>query len=338
MKEIKVVINEFGPLKNVELEFAPFMIFTGESSIGKSYVNYLMYYLTSAFTTERLMELIDKKVEEDKRSQSFTITEDEIRRWLNDGAEPFMRSFVGDESLICNVNFIFSLGREDNALNISYTHRTSKKTSVDKVLMGWDVLELCINNQKSSATLLLDKVFTLSNAIERIIKITLFEKNFERPVILPPARGALVNANYSLKQSIGKAAGMYDYFLRDYDFGKKRVILDKNDEQFYLSRIKELIGGDLVSDKDAEYLVLSNGQRINLNAAASSIKEISPLLFYIKNWSGVNLSIFFEEPEAHLHPDMQIKLADLIAACFNKNMCFSITTHSDYFIQRQPNR
>ena len=98
--------------------------------------------------------------------------------------------------------------------------------------------------------------------------------------------------------------------------------------------MESLLDGQLVNEKDKQYLRLSNGQQIALTAAASSIKELSPFLFYIKNCIGYHLSFCFEEPEAHLHPKMQVALADLVAACLNHNVFFQFTTHSDYFLQR----
>ena len=47
-----------------------------------------------------------------------------------------------------------------------------------------------------------------------------------------------------------------------------------------------------------------------------------------------NTAICIEEPEAHLHPEMQISVVDLLSACINENAFMQITTHSDYFLQR----
>lgn len=98
--------------------------------------------------------------------------------------------------------------------------------------------------------------------------------------------------------------------------------------------MQKLIGGQLKTDKNRQYFVMADGTQISLNAAASSIKEISPFLFYLKNRFNNFCSVCFEEPEAHLHPSMQIAVADLVAAYKNKGAFFQITTHSDYFLAR----
>ena len=51
-----------------------------------------------------------------------------------------------------------------------------------------------------------------------------------------------------------------------------------------------------------------------------------------------HLSILFEEPEAHLHPQMQVNIADFVASAINHGMHLQITTHSDYFLRRLNDR
>ena len=46
----------------------------------------------------------------------------------------------------------------------------------------------------------------------------------------------------------------------------------------------------------------------------------------------------FEEPEAHLHPQMQVNIADFVANAVSHGMHLQITTHSDYFLRRLNDR
>ena len=116
LSDIKITINEFGPIRNAHITLAPMMIFTGNSNLGKSYVNYLVYYFFSSFTENKLGGLIRGKIKEEAQEQAFLLTEDDIRLWLNRNVQEFMCDFLGDSNLICDVNFVFRL--EAPQLNI----------------------------------------------------------------------------------------------------------------------------------------------------------------------------------------------------------------------------
>lgn len=336
MKKIEIIINEFGPLSNQTITLAPFMIFTGKSGLGKSYANYLTYYFFSSFTEGRLQDLVENKIKKNRTDQQFTITEDELRQWLNNGVEEFMRDFLGDDSLTCNVNFSFSLG-ENKQLNISYTKELGKElqeTFEDQRIV---IANVTIN---SSTPVRIyeytpdETKASITKVLQWYLQSLLFEQRIIKSIILPPARGAYVGENYTTKEKIASSTGMYRLFLRDSDEGVLAFPLEKADRQFFTSQIEKLIDGKLVSEKGLQSLKLPNGHKISLTASASSIKELSPLLFYMMNWSNMPLSICLEEPEAHLHPDMQVDIANLLAALFNKQSFLQLTTHSDYFLQR----
>lgn len=338
--DIKVIINEFGPIKNTEITFAPMMIFTGNSNLGKSYVNYLIYYFVSSFTEGRLVKLISNKIIAEQKEQSFSITEDDIRMWLNDSTEEFMRDFLGDNSLTCSANYVFSIKEsiQSDKITIQYAERqpdnqSSPKTSVDKFLTDIPILSVSVNNEIIRFLSYSSKERVITNILSKYLQRHIFGKEISKSVILPPARGSFVGENFSFKEKVATSAGMYRIFLRDYDQGLTPNWTNK-DEQFFNARIEKLTGGELITDKGTQYLVLPTGHKLPLSAAASSIKELSPLFFYLKNWGTSNLSICIEEPEAHLHPSMQTAIADLLVACLNKNMFVQLTTHSDYFLQR----
>lgn len=337
MKKIEIIINEFGPLSNQTITLAPFMIFTGKSGLGKSYANYLTYYFFSSFTEGRLKDFVENKIKKNRTDQQFTITEDELRQWLNSGVEEFMRDFLGNDNLICNVNYLFSLG-EEKLLNISYTQdelgKELPKTIENKRMM---IADVTINSSPAVRIYeytLDETAASITKALKWYLQNYLFEQQVAKSIILPPARGAYVGENYTTKEKIASSTGMYRLFLRDSDESVLAFPLGKGDRQFFTSQIERLIDGKLVSEKGIQSLALPNGHKIPLTASASSIKELSPLLFYMMNWSNVPLSICLEEPEAHLHPDMQVDIANLLAALFNKQSFLQLTTHSDYFLQR----
>ncbi len=329
MQDIKLVINEYGPLKNTELSFAPMMVFTGDSNLGKSYVNYLWYYFMASFTPLVLSEFISSKFIFTEKKEEFSFKKDELRLWINEHAESFLRKLLNDSNLVCNVNFIFDLEEEEVRIKLKQNIQKNKERTE-----GYMSYKVSIGEKYSSAYPAFfgpdDSVmYSLGTYLQR----ALFNRTY-KPVILPPARGALVGENFSVKDRVSRSSGLYANFLQDYDFALRSVWGKDRDEQFFNARIKRLLGGELATKEGVQYLELESGRTIPLSAAASSIRELGPLMFYLKNHYGMNVSFCLEEPEAHLHPKMQVDVADMLAICLNRGYMFQITTHSDYIMQR----
>lgn len=340
--KVLININEFGPLRNQVLEFAPFLLFTGHSGLGKSYANYLFYYLMRSLSSNEWYEIIAKKLKKAKDGR-FELSMNEIIGYLNDHVQGFMREFLGDPTLKCGVEYLLETedAEWDPILNIESIQRDMEAHGEGDNIFHFISSVAKVNGEEFRTTFASDdfemRLDFVGYAINMYLQNIFLGSRFRKSVLLPPARGALVGENYSMKDAVTSSCKMYDYFIRDYEeatrpfrsFGRRG-----EDNSFFTNRVKELLHGELISEKGIQYLVLSPEKRIPLTSAASSVKELSPFLFYLKNWSEWNFSYCIEEPEAHLHPSMQMDLADLIAACRNKGMLFQMTTHSDYFILR----
>lgn len=329
MQDIKLVINEYGPLKNTELSFAPMMVFTGDSNLGKSYVNYLWYYFMASFTPLVLSEFISSKFVFTEKKEEFSFKKDELRLWINKHAESFLQKLLNDNSLVCNVNFIFDLEEEEIRIKLKRNIQKSEERAE-----GYMSYKISIGENYSSVYPAFfgpddSVVYSLGTYLQH----ALFNRSY-KPVILPPARGSLVGENFSIKDRVSRSSGLYANFLQDYDFALRSVWGKDRDEQFFSARIKKLLGGELATKEGVQYLELTSGRMLPLSAAASSIRELGPLMFYLKNHYSINVSFCLEEPEAHLHPKMQVDVADMLAICLNRGYMFQITTHSDYMMQR----
>lgn len=81
------------------------------------------------------------------------------------------------------------------------------------------------------------------------------------------------------------------------------------------------------------------GSSISLTGVSSMIAELAPLDLYIK-YGSVNEgdTLIIEEPEAHLHPDKQAKLTEILVKLVNRmNLSLIITTHSDIILAKLSN-
>lgn len=74
------------------------------------------------------------------------------------------------------------------------------------------------------------------------------------------------------------------------------------------------------------------GVSFPLYVTSSVITEIAPLLLLLKSDISFN-TIIIEEPEAHLHPDLQRRMAQFIIRLMNSGKTVLITTHSDTIMQ-----
>lgn len=87
-----------------------------------------------------------------------------------------------------------------------------------------------------------------------------------------------------------------------------------------------------------EYVYRPEGSRSRLSMKLSSalVTELGPLVLVLRHARSLPLLIL-EEPEAHLHPALQRRLAQVIVRLVRKGLCVWITTHSENFCQQLNN-
>lgn len=335
MKKIIIKIKELGPIRDAEIELAPFMLFTGISNLGKSYTNFLAYYVFTVFANNRMHQFIANKMEgklKQKEEFDFSFTINELCIWMMKDVKVFFQNLLKYPNIPCDI--IFNLGLESIKYDIHFKKTKDLLIGNDQTLSlaivtinGEDRPFICTSNKTT--------ILASSNISHKMSK-DIFGHELYRSFLLPPGRASLLDNGYTVQSEAGRI-GMYNIFLRDYD-----LLMDKgmdeskrrNDQQFFNSRIQKLINGKLLKTQDGISLELTNGRTVPISAAASSIKELSPILFWMQNRIINNDSICIEEPEAHAHPEMQQNIADLLVACANKGAFMQITTHSDYLLSR----
>jgi hypothetical protein len=104
--------------------------------------------------------------------------------------------------------------------------------------------------------------------------------------------------------------------------------------------IIEILGGKYQRIKSKDYIIHEDKRKINLAYASSGQQETLPLTLILKAltrvyFTGDGLTLYIEEPEAHLFPSAQKKVVELIASVFKLSKCqtqIMLTTHSPYII------
>lgn len=315
---IRIIIDKLGPITDSELVFKPFMVFTGESGLGKSYTALLWYNLITSLTPMRLQEFITKKINGSVKEE-LTFKFKDFRMWLNQNTAAFLGYLLGNNNFDCQVNYVFEID-DDKPVEMKRLHDEDASGFTRYSINGdIDVFPLDLE----------DNVLMMSFSLHGYLSELCFGKNYLRPLILPPARAAFMGANTT------SPIGMYRDFLAQLDDLKTPSRIISPDNQFFVNYIAKLSDGEIVLENGSVFLQFESGEKIPVSAAASSVKELMPFLLMLQNGKIRQYnSLLFEEPEAHVHPKKQFLLMDMLARCCNKGMLIQMTTHSDYLLGR----
>lgn len=315
---IRIIIDKLGPITDSEIVFKPFMVFTGESGLGKSYTALLWYNLITSLTPMRLQEFITKKINGSVKEE-LTFKFKNFRMWLNQNTAAFLGYLLGNNNFDCQVNYVFEID-DDIPVEMKRLHDEDASGFTRYSINGdIDVFPLDLE----------DNVLMMSFSLHGYLSELCFGKNYLRPLILPPARAAFMGANTT------SPIGMYRDFLAQLDDLKTPSRIISPDNQFFVNYIAKLADGEIVLENGSVFLLFKSGEKIPVSAAASSVKELMPFLLMLQNGKIRQYnSLLFEEPEAHVHPKKQFLVMDMLARCCNKGMLIQMTTHSDYLLGR----
>lgn len=315
---IRIIIDKLGPITDSEIVFKPFMVFTGESGLGKSYTALLWYNLITSLTPMRLQEFITKKINGSVKEE-LTFKFKDFRMWLNQNTAAFLGYLLGNNNFDCQVNYVFEID-DDKPVEMKRLHDEDASGFTRYSINGdIDVFPLDLE----------DNVLMMSFSLHGYLSELCFGKNYLRPLILPPARAAFMGANTT------SPIGMYRDFLAQLDDLKTPSRIISPDNQFFVNYIAKLSDGEIVLENGSVFLQFESGEKIPVSAAASSVKELMPFLLMLQNGTIRQYnSLLFEEPEAHVHPRKQFLVMDMLARCCNKGMLIQMTTHSDYLLGR----
>ncbi|WP_302561599.1 AAA family ATPase [Phocaeicola sartorii] len=331
MKNIKVHIETLGPVKHATLELGQTLFFTGASNLGKSYVCFLSYYVFSLFANGRLIGFLSDKIKNTEQLAEFSFSIEELTQWMEKDVKLFFAYLLNYPDVPCEVSFDF--GEVVESYHVKCNEQNLSDT---KIPVGTHIVDVYINEKRHNFISFKNRLLSdLVSIISTTLSADLLGSSINHAYLLPPGRASLLGESFSNQKNSSKI-GMYDIFLQDNDLiNNKRIstALNKSVETFE-KRIYRLLNGVLSPDKEGVALRLDAGNEIPLSAAASSIKELSPLLLWMQTNDVGSDSVCIEEPEAHAHPEMQFAIADLLAACINEGTHFQITTHSDYFLSR----
>jgi hypothetical protein len=106
-------------------------------------------------------------------------------------------------------------------------------------------------------------------------------------------------------------------------------IVDRLEKKLLHGHLRLLATGDAA--KKIEFSPEGLEEYWPVDAAATSVVELAPLLLYLRHRAARRDLVFIDEPEAHLHPTNQLVLADVLLDVSLHISGLIVGTHSEFF-------
>ena len=130
-------------------------------------------------------------------------------------------------------------------------------------------------------------------------------------------------------------------FLTDIELENKPdpIAKNKNDfqkladqiEKYIQNNNKTIFKNTKIGGREIKVSV-KRSLEIDLYNASSSIKQLAPLLLYLRYRAKSGDFLVIDEPEMNLHPESQVKLLESLAILVNLGVRILLTTHSPYLM------
>jgi predicted ATPase len=134
-----------------------------------------------------------------------------------------------------------------------------------------------------------------------------------------------------------------DYFLGLSSLQPRKL----NNDNPILGIVNEIeqtiLKGEVIFDEMTKKIFYKPHQTdlvLDISVTSSMVSELSPIICYLKYQVAVTNSksiLFIEEPEANLHPEVQVQLMEIFAKLVKANIKIVITSHSDYLFNKLNN-
>lgn len=359
----KIIIKNFGPIQEAEIELKKVLVLIGEQASGKSTIARLIYFFKTLRQDFFLQIYKNQKSVFDKKEDFITPIETKFYDFF--GSPIHFQSFwIKYYYNIQNNKYIELHFGENKKLNIQISSNFFTTETISIINKQF--------NEKNSAAVIEDEIVQvnhLNNSIEITDKI--FENKHINSMFVIAGRNTTVNyselfekylfahvqskiAENSHKSLAEKSQTIEETLMLSFikyietikQFFKKyggfdgiieNVVTNKKQTLVFLkNKIEKILKAEYKLDNSGEKLVLNEKKAVYLSQASSGQQEVIRILqdiFLITLQDSKALRII-EEPEAHLFPVAQKHLIELLAYMVNhdEDNQLIITTHSPYML------
>lgn len=279
-------------------------------------------------------EFVNEKI---KRFCEFKTLGDEDKQRIYNNLKGLLTAVSdlrgGDDRSKTQEALLFVLGNVFKwQVNNATTHDVSKVTLFDmeRTLLSYEV-------ENNADTIEIQDRFSIKTIDERLESHLFEDVTFiESPLILqaPNILGV------ELLDRLGKIEAPPHYWQDlleklKIDITKEAIQTSYNEE--ILKDISEIIHGKLIWNTDIQsfnFVKENSGTNLHVNNVASGTKSFSIVQRLARaNLFSAGHLLVFDEPENHLHPEWQIKFAEIIVKLVKNGIPVLLTSHSPYLIE-----
>ena len=356
---MKLTINNIGKLKNAEVVIDGITVITGENDTGKSTVGKVLWSVFNGFYE------IDEKVYNEKVSELEKIIDEIIKENVYKNLSTDYNSFfeifnstgkkIAIELLKNNKNY----SEDEIKIIISNYKKDLKIENISKFVQ--EINETLKISDKEIIKVIVSRVMNKEfhnqiNAVFSKEKMNIGEislKIKDKEIDLKIENNEISDVqNYFL---INKETMYIDnpFILDSYDFEDENhqthlaTNVFSENENSVISEIKvkkklnniyqklnSILSGEILENKNSKFVYRKNGEDIDLKNLSTGLKTFAIIKMLLQNGTlEENGTIILDEPEIHLHPEWQLKFAELIVLLQKEfGMHILLTTHSPYFL------
>ena len=329
-------INRLGAISNSKLSLKQFMVLSGESGLGKSYVammcNYIFFLLWSKkrlsnFFIAQNISFNDRRKTWRDKGEAFIINKSDLLQWINKDIVTFLTYMVASDNLNADIEIDLPI---PDKLQFNFSEEIEGLVDAEESYLRFNINdELYFRTKNEDESIGSESPLAFLLRYYLIHRIFGDHNGFKYNFILPPSRGGLMT------ESVEPITGLFKEFNDMMRIINSASVNQSEADQNLLEEFRMILDGRVYRDKlSGKYFYETSNASMPISAAASSIKEIAPLSLFINRFNVSVSSILIEEPEAHLHPLKQRMMADILSLLVNNDACVQITTHSDYLIRR----
>ena len=369
LMDFKLKIDNFGPINKANLDISKINIIAGKNASGKTTISKLLYCIITAFSTDGEYLTYESMKDELEllmnnlqipQSESKTISElEEIRMKINLDRNNNLKTIDEGYTKLNSIINTLDFNDKEFFLNSIKKNRIRLQSS-DEMGFYWQLLvnlirnefagdEQLINNFNESEILFYNH--DIEPPFEYIVRINngigvLPEIEFKKP-ITTNREAIYIETPYFLDYKIP--------FLKFERYGKKQhhqsllyqklidqsaqndiLDPDKNKEIIkFQSKVDKLINGRFRFNNRGLIEFEQNGKKFELSNTSTGLKSMGILQLLLENRKlKENTYLIMDEPEVHLHPEWQVKLAEILVLLVKDlNVNLFINSHSSEFIE-----